>query len=113
MLVVLVGLLYEKLGQLHNKLLATYRIFIVLMLHYAALFMSVRFGECRRECALTFERLGMRKNYDMEVCIDRKETIFEIFFNLSVFVGCYSWERQIKRSKLSEVPSRSIQATLE
>ena len=47
----------------------------MLMLHYAALFMSVRFGECRRKCALTFERLGMRKNYDM----DRKETIFEIF----------------------------------
>ena len=41
MLVVLVGLLYEKLGQQHNNLLATYRIFIVLMLHYAALFMSV------------------------------------------------------------------------
>ena len=29
MLVVLVGLLYEKLGQQHNNLLATYRIFIV------------------------------------------------------------------------------------
>ena len=61
---------YDKLGQQHYYLL--YR----MNLHcaHATLFIDASFNaccpiiialECRRESALTFERLGMRKNYDL------------------------------------------------
>ena len=68
---------YEKLGQQHYDRLYSNIWILHLNLHcaHAALFIAASFNACcpiiivlwsaRRERALTFERLGMRKNYDL------------------------------------------------